>query len=113
LPLVTVTEQEQQQHDHQLQQYRFAQAQQSQFSDPAIMSASLGLPHMSTQEALGNTQQGFGLPPGLAYPPGLQNNVANDGEHYFLLFLRGRQPAYGGASVVPSVGVTSFTRLDT
>jgi hypothetical protein len=99
LPSVSVADQEQQ-HDHQLQQYRFAQSQQSQFNDPAIMSASLGMPHMSAQEALGNAQQVF-LPPGLAYPPGLKNNVANDGEHSSLLFLRGRQPVFGGPSAVP------------
>jgi hypothetical protein len=89
LPSVSVADQEQQ-HEQQLQQYRFAQSQQSQFNDPAIMSAGLGVPHMSAQEALGNAQQAFGLPPGLAYPPGLPNNVANDGEHSSLLFLRGR-----------------------
>jgi len=101
LPSVSVADQEQQ-HDQQLQQYRFAQSQQSQFHDPAIMSASLGVPHMSTQQAPGNAQQAFGLPPGLVYPPGLQNNVANDGEHSSLLFLRGRQPVFGGPSAVPS-----------
>jgi hypothetical protein len=45
------------------------------------MSASLGVPLMSPQEALGNAQQAFGLPPGLVYPPGLQNSVVNDGEY--------------------------------
>jgi hypothetical protein len=66
------------------------------------MSASLGVPHLSTQEALGNAQQAFGLPPGLVYPPGLQNNVANDGELSSLLFPRGRQPVFGGPSAVTS-----------
>lgn len=91
----SVADQEQQhEHDQQLP-YRFAQQQQSQFSDPAIMSAGLGVPLLSPQEALGNVQQTFGLPPGLAFPPGLQNTVVNDGEHSSLLFLRGRQPVWG------------------
>ena len=75
----SVADQEQQ-YDQQLS-YRFAQQQQSQFDDPAIMSASPGVPLLSPQDALGNGQQTFGLPPGLAFPPGLQNTVVNDGKH--------------------------------
>ena len=101
---------QEQQHDQQ-SPYRFAQQQQAQFSDPAIMSASPGVPFLSPQEALGNTQQTFGLPPGLAYPPGLQNTMVNDGEHSSLLFLRRRQPAWGGLSAVPFTGAISSTKL--
>jgi hypothetical protein len=42
------------------------------------MSASFGVLHAPPQEAFG--PQVFGHPPGLAYPPGLQSNMANDGE---------------------------------
>jgi hypothetical protein len=81
---VSVADQEQQ-HDQQQQQYRFApqqQQQQSRLDDPAIMSASFGVPLASPQDAFGRTEQAFG-PPGLAYSAGLQNNVINDGKHYF------------------------------
>ncbi|KAI0279819.1 hypothetical protein BGY98DRAFT_966813 [Russula aff. rugulosa BPL654] len=62
----------------QQQHYRFApQQQQSRLNDPAIMSASFGVPLASPQEAFGHTEQAFG-PPGLAYSAGLQNNVVND-----------------------------------
>ena len=108
-PRFSVADQEQQ-HDQQ-QSYRFAQQQQSQFNDPAIMSASPGVLLLSPQEALGNTQQTFGLPPGLVFPPGLQNTVVNDGEHSSLLFLRGGQPAWGGLSAVPFTGAISSTKL--
>src|SRR6266404_4405809 len=64
------------------QQYRFAQQQQSQYSDPAIMSASFGVPHAPTQEVFAS--QAFG-PPGLVYPSGLRSNVANDGESSFFV----------------------------
>ena len=85
---ISVADQEQQ-HDRQPQQYRFApqQQQQSRPNDPAIMSASFGVPLASPQDAFGHTEQAFG-PPSLAYSTGLQNNVVNDGKHYFLLFLR-------------------------
>jgi hypothetical protein len=99
---VSVADQEQQ-HDHQQQQqYRFApqQQQQSRLNDPAIMSASFGVPLASPQDAFGHTEQAFG-PPGLAYSAGLQNNVVNDGKHYFLLFFIGR-PTFGIPSVVLS-----------
>jgi hypothetical protein len=103
---------QEQQHEHDQQpSYRFAQQQQSQFSDPAIMSASLGVPLLSPQEAFANAQQTFGLPPGLAFPPGLQNAVVNDGEHSSLLLLRGRQPAWGGLSDVPFTGAILPTKL--
>jgi CCR4-NOT transcription complex subunit 4 len=67
---------QEQSHSLQQQQYRFSQQQTSQFSDPAIMSASFVLPHAPPQESFG--PQAYGPPPGLAYPPGLQSNVAND-----------------------------------
>ncbi len=47
------------------------------------MSASFGMPQMPPQEAFG--PQTYGPPPGLAYPPSLQSNVANDGESSFLV----------------------------
>ncbi len=75
---VSVADQEQQ-HD-----------QQSRFSDPAIMSASFGMPLASPQDAFGHTQQAFRPPPGLVYPAGLPNNVVSDGKRYFLLFPRRR-----------------------
>ena len=96
---------DQQLHDQQQQQYRFAQQQQQQqqsrLNDPAIMSASFGVPLASPQDAFGHTEQAFGPPTGLAYSAGLQSSVVNDGKHYFLLFLRGR-PTFGIPSVVPS-----------
>lgn len=97
----SVADQEQQ-HSHQQQQYRFApqQQQQSRLNDPAIMSASFGVPIVSPQDAFGHTEQAFGSP-GLAYSAGLQNNVVNDGKHHFLLFLRGR-PTFDIPSVVLS-----------
>jgi hypothetical protein len=69
------------------QQYRFAQQQQqqqqqSQFSDPAIM---FGVPLAGPHEAFGRSPQAFGPPPGLTYPPDLQNSVVNDGEYFFAL----------------------------
>src|SRR6266576_3068405 len=86
---VSVADQEQQ-HDQQQQQYRFAAQQQpSRLNDPAIMSASFGVPLTSPQDVFGHTEQAFGLP-GLAYSAGLQNNVVNDGKDYSLLFLKGR-----------------------
>ncbi|KAI0261054.1 hypothetical protein BC834DRAFT_494224 [Gloeopeniophorella convolvens] len=63
------------------QQYRYAQQQQqqqSQFLDPAIMSASFGGPLAHPQESYGHAPQGYGPPPGLAFPPGMQSNVVND-----------------------------------
>jgi hypothetical protein len=42
------------------------------------MSASFGVPHAPPQEPFG--PQAYGPPPGLAYPPGLQSNWANDCE---------------------------------
>ena len=87
---VSVADQEQQ-HEQQQHQYRFVpQQQQSRLNDPAIMSASFGVPLASPQDVFGHPEQAFGPPPGLAYSAGLQNNVVNDGKHYFLLFLRGR-----------------------
>jgi len=98
---------DQQLHDQQQQQYRFApqqqqqqQQQQSRLNDPAIMSASFGVPLASPQDAFGHTEQAFGPPTGLAYSAGLQSSVVNDGEHFFLLFLRGR-PTFGIPSVAP------------
>ena len=41
------------------------------------------MPLVTPQDAFGHTQQAFGPPPGLVYPPGLQNNVVNDGKHTF------------------------------
>ncbi|KAH9063799.1 hypothetical protein EDB83DRAFT_2223891 [Lactarius deliciosus] len=74
-------------HSQQQQQYHFAQQQPPQFNDPAIMSASFGL---QPQEAF--APQAYGPPPGLAYPPGLQSNMANDGESCFLSLRR--RPVY-------------------
>jgi hypothetical protein len=97
---VSVADQEQQ-HDQQQQQYRFApQQQHSRLNDPAIMSASFGVPLASPQDAFGHTEQAFG-PPSLAYSAGLQNNVINDGKDYFTMFLK-RRPTFGIPSVVPS-----------
>ena len=48
------------------------------------MSASFVVPHVPPQEPFG--PQVYGPPPGLAYPPGLQSNVANDGEFSFFFF---------------------------
>jgi hypothetical protein len=47
------------------------------------------VPLVSPQDAFVHTQQAFGPPPGLAYPPGLQNNVVNDGKHNFSCFREG------------------------
>ena len=80
--LFSVTEQEQSLSQQQ-QQYRFAQQQPSQYNDPAIMSASFGVQHAPPQEAFG--PQVYGPPPGLVYPPGLQSNMANDGESSFFV----------------------------
>ncbi|KAH9180244.1 hypothetical protein EDB89DRAFT_2224101 [Lactarius sanguifluus] len=67
---------QEQSHSQQQQQYHFSQQQLPQFNDPAIMSASFGLQQVPPQEAF--VPQAYGPPPGLAYPPGLQSDVAND-----------------------------------
>ncbi|KAI9456465.1 hypothetical protein F5148DRAFT_1287974 [Russula earlei] len=69
---------QEQQHDQTQPQHRFPQQLKSRFSDPAIMSASFGVPLVSHHEAVGHPQQAFGPPPGLAYPPDLQNDVVHD-----------------------------------
>ena len=87
--LVADQQQQHGQQQQQQQQYRFAQQPQSQFSDPAIMSASFGIPLAPPQETFGHSPQAYAPPPGLAYPPGLPSSVVNDGECSSVLSLRG------------------------
>ena len=67
------------------------------------------MPLVSPQDAFGHAQQAFGPPPGLAYPPGLQNNVINDGKHDFSpVFREGGLRTVYRASCPPRAGPLSL-----